>query len=66
MCLDAFETFLILLLTHRGAATASFQIEGAVNHDGKTPSTWDNFSHTPGSMHSVVDMEAFGHAICSV
>ncbi len=31
-----------------GAATASYQIEGAVAEDGRAPSIWDTFSHTPG------------------
>ncbi|WP_182907935.1 GH1 family beta-glucosidase [Microbispora sp. H13382] len=31
-----------------GAATASYQIEGAVRADGRVPSIWDTFSHTPG------------------
>jgi beta-glucosidase len=31
-----------------GAATAAYQIEGAVNKDGRSPSIWDVFSHTPG------------------
>ena len=31
-----------------GAATAAFQIEGAANEDGRGPSIWDTFSHTPG------------------
>ncbi|KYH43293.1 beta-galactosidase [Branchiibius sp. NY16-3462-2] len=31
-----------------GAATASYQIEGAVAEGGRTPSIWDTFSHTPG------------------
>jgi beta-glucosidase len=31
-----------------GAATASYQIEGAASADGRTPSIWDTFSKTPG------------------
>jgi beta-glucosidase len=31
-----------------GCATASYQIEGAANEDGRAPSVWDTFSHTPG------------------
>jgi beta-glucosidase len=31
-----------------GTATASYQIEGAVDEDGRSPSIWDTFSHTPG------------------
>ncbi|MFJ5217475.1 GH1 family beta-glucosidase [Streptomyces sp. NPDC088354] len=33
-----------------GAATASYQIEGAAAEDGRTPSIWDTFSHTPGKV----------------
>ena len=33
-----------------GTATASYQIEGAVNEDGRSPSIWDTFSHTPGTI----------------
>lgn len=31
-----------------GCATASYQIEGGVKEDGRKPSIWDTFSHTPG------------------
>jgi beta-glucosidase len=31
-----------------GVATAAYQIEGAVAEDGRVPSVWDTFSHTPG------------------
>jgi beta-glucosidase len=33
-----------------GAATASYQIEGAVGEDGRSPSIWDTLSHTPGAV----------------
>lgn len=31
-----------------GSATASYQVEGAANEDGRGRSIWDTFSHTPG------------------
>ncbi|MEV6249782.1 GH1 family beta-glucosidase [Streptomyces sp. NPDC051742] len=33
-----------------GAAAAAYQIEGAAAEDGRTPSIWDTFSHTPGKV----------------
>ena len=33
-----------------GTATASYQVEGAAAEDGRTPSIWDTFSHTPGKV----------------
>ena len=35
-----------------GAATASYQVEGAWNKDGKGESIWDRFSHTPGKVEN--------------
>ena len=34
-----------------GTATASYQVEGAVHEDGRGPSIWDTFSHTPGKTY---------------
>jgi beta-glucosidase len=31
-----------------GVAAAAYQIEGAARRDGKGPSVWDEFAHTPG------------------
>jgi beta-glucosidase len=33
-----------------GSATASYQIEGAAQEDGRGESIWDRFSHTPGKV----------------
>ncbi|EGJ72978.1 putative beta-glucosidase [Streptomyces sp. Tu6071] len=35
-----------------GAATASYQVEGAATEHGRTPSIWDTFSHTPGKVRN--------------
>ncbi|MFB7108452.1 GH1 family beta-glucosidase [Streptomyces sp. NPDC056291] len=43
-----------------GAATSAYQIEGAVAEDGRSPSIWDTFSHTPGK----IDNDDHGDTAC--
>ena len=45
-----------------GTATAAYQIEGAATEDGRGPSIWDTFSHTPGKVaHGHTGDEACDH-----
>src|SRR5215210_7127992 len=38
-----------------GVATASYQIEGAPDADGKGPSIWDTFTRVPGAIDDASD-----------
>ena len=45
-----------------GTATASYQVEGAAKEDGRGPSIWDTFSHTPGkTVNNATGDEADDH-----
>ncbi|MBZ3890104.1 Lactase-phlorizin hydrolase [Sciurus carolinensis] len=44
-----------------GVSSSAYQIEGAWDADGKGPSIWDNFTHTPGSN---VEGNATGDIAC--
>ena len=35
-----------------GVATSAYQIEGATDKDGRSPSIWDTFCRTPGKVHN--------------
>lgn len=43
-----------------GVSTSAYQIEGAASEDGRAPSIWDVFSHTPGRIR---DGETGDHAV---
>jgi beta-glucosidase len=40
-----------------GASTSCYQVEGAVNEDGRAPSIWDVFAHTPGRIADGTDAD---------
>src|SRR5690554_7686171 len=45
-----------------GAATSAFQIEGALDEDGRGPSIWDTFTNQPGKIYKGQNArEAAGH-----
>ena len=42
-----------------GAATAAYQIEGAVAAGGRSPSIWDAFSRRPGAIANGAGIRTF-------
>ena len=40
---------------HFGSATSAYQVEGAVNEDGRGPSIWDDFCATPSNIRDGSD-----------
>jgi beta-glucosidase len=46
-----------------GLATASYQVEGAWNEDGKGESIWDRFSHTVGKVKGGATGDVVGQVI---
>lgn len=42
-----------------GTATSAYQVEGAASTDGRGPSTWDPFVHTPGTLAIAFHLHAF-------
>ena len=38
-----------------GTATASYQVEGAANEDGRTSCIWDDFAKIPGKVYKCQD-----------
>ena len=43
-----------------GAATSAFQIEGALQEDGRGESIWDRFSHQPGKIANGDNADLYG------
>ncbi|KAK9280821.1 hypothetical protein L1049_003710 [Liquidambar formosana] len=52
-----------------GSGTSAYQVEGAANEDGRTPSIWDTFAHAgivPGGNGDIASDEYHKYKVCTM